>query len=141
MRTLIEYVFSESMIMKHVFVLLVSTFILGVTVYGGEKSKQVLIPQIDGQWWQVVGSPMDHKYATERQEPVDFAVWQAADGTWQLWSCIRHTTAGGQEGKTRFFYRWGGKKLTDTNWKPMGIAMEADPSLGETPGGLQPRYQ
>ncbi|GAI96901.1 unnamed protein product, partial [marine sediment metagenome] len=45
--------------------------------------------------------------------------------------------AGGQEGKTRFFYRWEGKNLTDTNWKPMGIAMEGDPSLGETPGGLQ----
>ena len=96
-----------------------------------------MIPQIDGQWWQVAGNPMDHKYATKNQEPVDFAVWQAADGTWQLWSCIRKTTAGGQKGKTRFFYRWEGKNLTDANWKPMGIAMEADPSLGETPGGLQ----
>jgi hypothetical protein len=99
--------------------------------------KTVPVPQIDGPWWQVAGNPMDHKYATDRQEPVDFAVWQAADGTWQLWSCLRGTTAGGQGGKTRFFYRWEGKRLTDPDWSPMGIAMEADPALGETPGGLQ----
>jgi hypothetical protein len=108
-----------------------------VATHATEKSEQILIPQIDGQWWQVAGNPMDHKYATERQEPVDFAIWKAADGTWQLWSCIRNTTDGSKDGKTRFFYCWEGKHLTDTDWKPMGIAMEADASLGETPGGLQ----
>ena len=41
---------------------------------------------------------------------MDFAVWQAKDGTWQLWSCIRQTKCGG---KTRLFYRWEGKALTD----------------------------
>ncbi|MBN1511431.1 MAG: hypothetical protein JXB13_05405 [Phycisphaerae bacterium] len=108
-------------------------------VAGAESSLSgnVPVPQIDGPWWQVAGNPMDHKYATEKQQPVDFAVWQAADGSWQLWSCIRHTTAGGQGGKTRFFFRWEGRHLTDTHWKPMGIAMDADPALGETPGGLQ----
>lgn len=95
------------------------------------------VPQIDGPWWPVAGNPMNHPYATDRQEPVDFAVWQAADGTWQLWSCIRGTTAGSPGGMGRFFYRWEGKHLTDSNWRPMGVAMEADPALGETPGGLQ----
>ncbi|MHC4174732.1 MAG: glycoside hydrolase family protein [Planctomycetota bacterium] len=123
--------------MKRGLILFICIFALSAIGQGSEKSEQILIPQIDGQWWQVAGNPMDHKYATERQEPVDFAVWQAADGTWQLWSCIRNTTAGGENGKTRFFYRWEGKNLTDTNWKPMGIAMEGDPSFGETPGGLQ----
>ena len=123
--------------MKRVTILLISIFAFGITVYGNEKSGPVLVPQIDGQWWQVAGSPMEHKYATPKQQPVDFAVWQAADGTWQLWSCIRKTTAGGKGGNTRFFYRWEGKNLTDTNWKPMGIAMDGDPSLGEAPGGLQ----
>jgi len=53
--------------------------------------------------------------------------------------CIRDS-AGSREGKTRFFYRWEGKNLTDTNWKPMGIAMEADPSLGETPASAAPAF-
>lgn len=97
----------------------------------------VRVPTIEGPWWQVAGNPTDHKYATDKQEPVDFAVWQAADGTWQIWSCIRKTTAGGESGMTRFFYRWEGQHLTDTDWEPMGLAMDADPSLGETPGGLQ----
>jgi hypothetical protein len=69
-------------------------------------------------------------------------VWQAADGTWQLWSCIRKTGCGGN---TRLFYRWEGQNLTDEHWKPMGIAMEAKPELGESIGGLQAphvvRYQ
>jgi len=129
--------FLESLTVKRITILLISTFAFCTSVYGSENSRRVLIPQIDGQWWQVAGSPMDHKYATEKQQPVDFAIWQAADGTWQIWSCIRNTTAGGKNGKTRFFYRWEGKNLTDTNWKPMGIAMEGDSSLGETPGGLQ----
>ena len=101
----------------------------------GDKAEETkMFPQIDGDWWQVAGNPMDHEFATPRQEPVDFAVWQAADGTWQIWSCIRHTKCGGH---TRLFYRWEGQKLTDTDWKPMGIAMEADTSLGEQKGGLQ----
>jgi hypothetical protein len=95
------------------------------------------VPTVDGPWWQIAGNPMDHEHATAKQEPVDFAVWQAADGSWQLWSCLRGTTAGGKSGKSRLFYRWEGKKMTDSHWQPMGIAMQADPSLGETPGGLQ----
>ena len=123
--------------MKHRLTSLACIFLLSAVACGGEGLKEISIPQIDGPWWQVAGNPMDHKYATERQEPVDFAVWQAAGGMWQLWSCIRSTTAGGKNGKTRFFYRWEGQNLTGTDWKPMGIAMEANPSLGETPGGLQ----
>lgn len=94
----------------------------------------VLVPQIDGEWWQVAGDPDLGKYTMPKQQPVDFGVWQAADGTWQLWSCIRSTS---YPGKTRLFYRWQGAKLTDKDWKPMGIAMEADAGFGETEGGLQ----
>jgi hypothetical protein len=65
---------------------------------------------------------------------VDFAVWQAADGTWQLWSCIRGTK---EPGKTRLFYHWEGHAITDRDWKPVGVAMHADESSGETAGGLQ----
>jgi hypothetical protein len=94
----------------------------------------VLRPQIDGPWWQVAGDPDLGGYTSPKQQPVDFAIWQAADGTWQIWSCIRHTNCGGN---TRLFYRWEGGRITDADWQPKGIAMEADPALGETKGGLQ----
>jgi hypothetical protein len=94
----------------------------------------VLVPQVDGDFWRVAGDPDLGKYTTPKQQPVDFAVWQAADGTWQLWSCIRSTAA---PGKTRLLYRWQAAKITDSDWTPMGIAMMADPNFGETEGGLQ----
>ena len=93
-----------------------------------------LVPRIDGPWWQVAGDPDLGRHTSPKQQPVDFGIWQAADGTWQLWSCIRNTQCGG---KTRLFHRWEGSKLTDPNWRPCGIAMEADPAVGETAGGLQ----
>ena len=91
-------------------------------------------PRIASKWWQVAGNPDLGAYRTPEQQPVDFAVWQAADGTWQLWSCIRHTACGGQ---TRLLYRWEGADLLGANWQPKGIAMEARVDLGETAGGLQ----
>ena len=108
--------------------------LLAISVNGQEK-KSVEIPTIIGEWWQVAGDPDLGDYTSPGQQPVDFGVWQAADGTWQLWSCIRNTKAGGMGG--RLFHRWEGESLFDTDWKPMGIAMEADTSLGETKGGLQ----
>lgn len=88
-------------------------------------------PAINSNWWQISGNPDLGDYGTPEQQPVDFGIWQAADGTWQLWSCIRHTKAGK---RTRLFYRWEGQKLTDEHWKPMGIAMEADTTFGEQSG-------
>jgi hypothetical protein len=96
-----------------------------------------LVPRLDGDGWTVCGDPDLGKYSDPKQQPVDFAIWQAADGTWQIWSCIRGTKCGG---KTRLFHRWEGRKLTDTDWEPKGVAMEADPALGETAGGLQAPY-
>ena len=97
----------------------------------------VPVPEIDGEWWRIAGDPDVTPYTTPGQQPVDFGLWQAADGTWQLWSCIRKTSIPGQ---TRLLHRWEGAKLTDRDWKPMGIAMMADPGFGETPGGLQAPY-
>jgi len=99
-----------------------------------DANHYVLVPEIDGEWWQVAGNPDLGDYTTDKQEPVDFGVWQADDGTWQLWSCIRHTNCGDH---TRLFYGWEGKSLTDKDWKPIGITMEADTAFGESSGGLQ----
>lgn len=92
------------------------------------------MPKIVGDWWQVAGNPDLGALNNPKQQPVDFAVWPAADGTWQLWSCIRFTS---EPGRTRVLYRWEGASLTDADWKPMGIAMHADPKAGELEGGLQ----
>ena len=111
--------------------------ILGLCIVASISSYSeeiVTIPQIDGDWWTVAGNPNLGAYTADKQQPVDFGVWKAADGTWQLWSCIRHTTCGE---KTRLFYRWQGEKLTEADRKPMGIAMEANPNFGETSGGMQ----
>jgi hypothetical protein len=95
-------------------------------------------PSVASDFWQLAGSPDVGAYDNRPvQQPVDFGIWQAADRSWQLWSCIRGTNVGGN---TRLFYRWEGAALTEPNWTPQGIAMLADPALGETPGGLQAPY-
>jgi hypothetical protein len=40
------------------------------------------VPRIDGDWWRIAGNPDLGTFTGERQQPVDFAVWQAGDGTW-----------------------------------------------------------
>ncbi len=119
------------MTIAQTFVLMVSVLLWTAAVSAGELT---VVPTIEGDWWTVAHNPNIGDYTREGQQPVDFAVWQAADGTWQLWSCIRNTKLGGH---TRLFHRWEGKNLTDTDWEPKGIALEADPSLGEPLGGLQ----
>ena len=99
------------------------------------------MPRIQGEWWQVAGNPdlgeLNGNMPGDEgpiQEPVDFSVWQAADGTWQLWSCIRATKCGGH---TRLFHGWEGRNLTDRDWKPTGIKMQADLKFENSVGGLQ----
>lgn len=107
------------------------------TGQSAESDAHPLIPQITGDWWTVASDPDLGEFTSPDQQPVDFGVWQSADGAWQLWSCIRGTKCGGN---TRLFHRWESRKLTDSDWKPMGIAMQADPKFGETAGGLQAPY-
>ncbi len=100
----------------------------------GAQSAPILQPRIHGEGWTIASDPDLGPLTDPKQQPVDFAIWQAVDGTWQLWSCIRGTKCGG---KTRLFHRWEGARLTGANWKPLGIAMQAEARHGETPGGLQ----
>ncbi|HAL44334.1 MAG TPA: hypothetical protein DCP47_00185 [Phycisphaerales bacterium] len=103
--------------------------------FAGEE--KILKPVITGQWHQIAGNPDLGKYTGEKQEPVDFCIWQAADGTWQLWSCIRGTNT---PGHNRLFHRWEGKNITDPNWTPMGIAMMSESKYSEPENGLQAPY-
>ncbi|CAN5451823.1 hypothetical protein BH23VER1_BH23VER1_04080 [soil metagenome] len=95
-------------------------------------------PIIDGGWWRIASNPDLGEWTSEEQEPVDFGVWQAADGSWQLWSCIRKTK---HPGRTRVFYGWEGRDLRrDEEWKPTGIKFTGDGTVGETVGGMQAPY-
>ena len=101
----------------------------------GEKKE---IPVIDSAWRTIIKNPNLGKLdGGEQQEPVDFAIWQAANGMWQLWSCIRKTKCGGM---TRLVYRWESASLRKEMWEPRGIVMQADPKFGEREGGLQAPY-
>jgi hypothetical protein len=119
---------------RMIFPLLVMIFSCTPTL--AQKSV-ILTPVIDGDWWQIAGNPDLGELTGPRQQPVDFGVWQAADGTWQLWSCVRSTK---EPGKTRLLYGWEGKSITARDWIPIGIKMQGDPLVGETAGGLQAPY-
>lgn len=92
------------------------------------------LPRIAGDWVQIAGEPDLGRFATPKQEVVDFAIWEALDGSWQAWSCIRHTA---EAGATRLFHRWQGKSPAAPGWEAMGVAMRADPAFGERLGSLQ----
>lgn len=117
--------------------LLFAILLYQTTISQGQNKSldvKIIVPEVDGEWWVITNNPDLGKYTSPKQQPVDFAVWQAEDGTFQLWSCVRSTKAGGN---TRLFYRWEGKNITDKDWTPKGIAMEADTTLGEQKSGLQ----
>jgi hypothetical protein len=109
-------------------------FGLGIVRAVGASAPSRFVPVIDGDFWTVATNPDLGSLSRPGQQPVDFAIWRAADGMWQLWSCIRSTRV---TGHTRLFYRWQARRLTDTTWEPMGIALMADPRFGELEGGLQ----
>ena len=87
---------------------LLVTAMLGVLCAKAPAAEDItVVPRIEGDWWTVAHNPDLGACTSDRQQPVDFAVWQAADGAWQLWSCIRFTQL---DGHTRLFYRWDGKR-------------------------------
>ena len=98
---------------------------------------QVPTPYIASNWWRIATTPDLGEYNSDTQQPVDFGIWQAEDGTWQLWSCIRRSNFPGSPHTTRFLYGWEADSLNEPNWKPQGVKWVAQPQLGETPGGMQ----
>lgn len=84
------------------------------------------MPVLSGSSWHVTGNPDLGELGTDRQEPVDHAIFQSDDGRWHLWSCIRHTKVG------RVLNAWESTDLRRSPWEPMGIAMRAESELGES---------
>ena len=106
----------------------------GCTQQKSFEENSLLVPVIVGPWWTIAGNPDLGPLNGEGQFPTAFSVWQAADGSWQLLSCVRGTRIGG---RARLFHRWQGRAITDTDWEEKGVVLTADSAFGETPGGLQ----
>lgn len=93
-----------------------------------------LTPRIDGPWIQLVGRPPLEKWASPDAEPVDFTIFQADNGRWQLIACVRKTA---HPGSGRLLYRWSSPELTRTDWKPEGIFLSSMPEWNHAEGVLQ----
>jgi len=66
----------------------------------GEKPE---VPVLDGSWWRIAAPPKLEQYGTGKEQSVDFTLFRAKDGTWQLISCIRNTS---HPGAGRLLHRW-----------------------------------
>jgi hypothetical protein len=91
-------------------------------------------PVIVGDFWRVVKNPDLGVYTDQKAQPVDFAVWQAADGMWQLVSCVRHTKF---PGGSRLLFRWETDQLTNPDWQERGIFMTSDDHPEHEQGTVQ----
>lgn len=91
-------------------------------------------PFLDGAWWRIASPPTLEMFGTGKEQTVDFTIFPAADGTWQLISCVRNTS---HPGGKRLLFRWEGRSLTDADWTPKGIFLTSDPALGHQEGVLQ----
>lgn len=105
-------------------------------VHGAKGGGLLEAPVLDGDWWRIgENAPDVSPYNTKKHNACDFSIWQAADGVWQLVSCIRETS---YPGSTRLFHRWESTALTNENWTPKGIFAVSDPEkLGHTEGRMQ----
>ena len=92
------------------------------------------IPRLAGDWWRLAAPPVLERFHKPGVQTVDFTIFQAGDGTWQLVSCVRGTD---HPGGGRLLYRWEAAKLTDKDWTPRGIFWTADVSLGQKQGTIQ----
>jgi hypothetical protein len=95
--------------------------------------------------WRIARrSPSNYEFDNgEKDEVVDFTVFQAADGTWQIIGCVRWATCPvpydtkGQ-GKGRLLFRWESADLLAPDWKEMGVLLTTEDMQGvdKYAGGL-----
>lgn len=97
----------------------------------------MLTPKIVGDWWTIAENPDLGEFSSAGQQPMDFSIWQAADGSWQLGACIRGTACGGEG---RLLWRWQSDSLDYERWQSSGLLLQAETEVGETLGGLQAPY-
>ncbi len=87
-----------------------------------------------GEWRQLVHTPDITGYDWDNgttDEPCDFTIFQAADGTWQLNACVRNTT---YPGYSRLLFHWESADFFATDWTPLGVFEHTAASPGEPDG-------
>ncbi len=105
-----------------------------VWMIGALPIQAQMVPRLDGSWIQLLGRPQLEKWHSPEAEPVDFAIFRADDGSWQLISCIRKTT---HPGSGRLLYRWSSPELNREGWKPEGIFLSSRSEWNHAEGRLQ----
>ncbi len=103
-----------------------------------------VMPEIDGSEWFITDgyeltTGIGDFIWTNSTLPIDFSIWQANDGTWQLEGCVRkfYHPSDDSDG-WRVFYRWEGTSLTnDFAWEPQGIVMTGRVEYGESAKTMQ----
>ena len=93
-----------------------------------------MIPRLAGPWIQLVGRPQLSEWGSPDVEPVDFTMFQADNGRWQLISCIRKTT---HPGGGRLLFRWSSDELTGGDWREDGIFLSSKPEWNHREGTVQ----
>jgi hypothetical protein len=94
--------------------------------------KKKMRPVLDSDFWligpqpELKELPLLNKERTGPHEPNDHCIFQAANGMWQLWACVRKTPVG------RCLVNWESENLTDSPWKETGRVIRADRSAGES---------
>ena len=64
--------------MRRYFAVCLATLLFWPLGTGGAPT---LMPRVASDWWGVANDPDLGEYTSPKQQPVDFCVWQAADGT------------------------------------------------------------
>ena len=91
-------------------------------------------PRIDGPWRRLAAPPKLERFATGKEQTVDFTIFRSKDGAWHLVSCVRQTA---HPGGGRLLYRWESSDLEASDWAPKGIFLTSDAALGHREGVVQ----
>ncbi len=88
-------------------------------------------------WWQIVSSPTNYLWDNgEKDEPVDFTIFQDDFDNWQLIACVRRTKFPTknkpQGGAGRVLFQWESDDFFATDWKQVGVFLNPDELAGNS---------
>jgi hypothetical protein len=91
-------------------------------------------PTLAGPWKRLAAPPTLERFASGKEQTVDFTIFRSKDGAWHLVSCVRQTA---HPGGGRLLYRWESKDVEAEDWEPKGIFLTSDVSKGHREGMMQ----